>query len=226
MKTKINKSQLFKKAWYLFKTLVAKDKNNKTDKVFSECLRQAWQLAKNQPIISIESLYKAHYQGICNFIFNKLHNIDDAQDLTNEVFVKAIEKMHLYNSEKSGISTWLYNIANNVVIDFYRDNCKHLHINVGQFNDDENKEVFQFADSQTIENVMDNNEISMTIEKAMAQLKPKYQKIAEMYFIKDKPYSEIADLLELPLGSVKGAINRIRAMLTSQAELKYQYQNI
>ena len=66
----------------------------------------------------------------------------------------------------------------------------------------------------------------MSIERAMAQLKPKYQKIAEMYFILDKPYSEIADLLELPLGSVKGAINRIRAMLTSQSELKYQYRNI
>ena len=73
MKTKINKSQLFKKAWYLFKTLVAKDKNNKTDKVFSECLKSAWSIAKTMP--SIETLYKLHYQGIYNFIFNKLHNI-------------------------------------------------------------------------------------------------------------------------------------------------------
>ena len=226
MKTKINKSQLFKKAWYLFKTLVAKDKNNKTDKVFSECLRQAWQLAKNQPIISIESLYKAHYQGICNFIFNKLHNIDDAQDLTNEVFVKAIEKMHLYNSEKSGISTWLYNIANNVVIDFYRKDSKDLHVNVSQFNEDDNKEVFQFVDSQSTETVMNNNELSMSIELAMSELKPKYKKIAEMYFILDKPYSEIADLLEIPLNSVKATIFRIRAILTSTSELKYQYENI
>ena len=214
MKTKINKSQLFKKAWQLFKTEVAKDKNNRTDKMFSECLKSAWQIAKTMP--SIETLYKLHYQGICNFIFNKLHNIDDAQDITNDVFVKAIEKMHLYNSEKSGISTWLYKIANNCIIDFYRDNCKHLHINVSQFNNAEEKEVFQFVDSQSTETVMNNNELSMSIERAMAQLKPKYQKIAEMYFILDKPYSEIADLLELPLGSVKGAINRIRAMLTSQ----------
>ena len=225
MRTKINKSNLMKKAWQLFNAKVAESQDNRTDKMFSECLKKSWVLIRTLP--SIESLYKAHYHGIYNFINNKVHNIDDAQDLINDTFVKAIEKIHLYNSEKSGISTWLYKIANNCVIDFYRNNCKDLHVNISEFDTDETgNELFQFADSQTIEKVMNNNEILMTVEKAMSQLKPKYKKVAELFFIADKPYNEIAELLELPLGSVKGMINRIKSMLTSQAELKYQYENM
>jgi len=58
----------------------------------------------------------------------------------------------------------------------------------------------------------------------MSTLKPKYQRIAELYFLQDKPYNEVAELLEIPLGTVKGMINRVRTML--QAELKPAYQNV
>ena len=225
MRTKINKSQLMKKAWQLFYAKVAENQDNRTDKMFSECLKKSWAIIKTAP--KFEELYKQYYSAIYNFIFLKLHNTEVCEELTNDVFIKANASMHLYNSDKSGISTWLHNIAKNLVIDYYRADNSDKYINVSQFNDTETgKEVFQFADSLTTENIMDNSEILMTVEKAMSKLKPKYQKVAEYYFIADKPYNEIAELLELPLGSVKGMVNRIKSMLTSQAELKLQYQNM
>jgi len=220
MRTKVNKSQLMKKAWQLFKNQPVK-----TDEKFAECLKNAWAIAKTAP--KFEDLYKLYYGAIFNFIFLKLHNTEVCEELTNDVFIKANASMHLYNSEKSGISTWLHNIAKNLVIDYYRADNSDKYINVSQFNDAETgKEIFQFADSQTTDSIMDNTEILMTVEKAMSKLKPKYQKVAELYFIADKPYQEIAELLELPLGSVKGMVNRIKSMLTSQSELKYTYQNM
>ena len=209
-----------KKAWQLFKNQPVK-----TDEKFAECLKNAWAIAKTAP--KFEDLYKLYYGAIFNFIFLKLHNTEVCEELTNDVFIKANASMHLYNSEKSGISTWLHNIAKNLVIDYYRADNSDKYINVSQFNDAETgKEIFQFADSQTTDSIMDNTEILMTVEKAMSKLKPKYQKVAELYFIADKPYQEIAELLELPLGSVKGMVNRIKSMLTSQSELKYTYQNM
>jgi RNA polymerase sigma-70 factor (ECF subfamily) len=220
MRTKVNKSQLMKKAWQLFKNQPVK-----TDEMFAECLKKSWCISKTAP--KFEDLYKQYYGTIYNFIFLKLHNTEVCEELTNDVFLKANASMHLYNSDKSGISTWLHNIAKNLVIDFYRADQSDKYINVSQFNDAETgKEVFQFADSQTTDSIMDNKELLANVQKAMSKLKPKYQKVAELHFIADKPYAEIAELLELPLGSVKGMVNRIKSMLTSQSDLRYQYQNL
>lgn len=220
MKAKVNKSQVMKKAWQLFKNQPVR-----TDEKFAECLKTSWSINKTAP--SIESLYKAHYQALYNFIFLKLHNVEVSQELTNDVFIKFNNNMHLYNSEKSQIGTWLYNIAKNLVIDHYRKDNSDKYINVSEFSDAETgKEVYQFVDSQLTDTILENKELLSNVHKAMAKLKPKYQKIAELYFIADKPYQEIAELLEMPLGSVKGMVNRIKAMLTSQAELRYQYENM
>lgn len=209
-----------KKAWQLFKSQPVR-----TDEMFAECLKKSWSISKTAP--KFEDLYKLYYGAIFNFIFLKLHNTEVCEELTNDVFIKANSNMHLYNSDKSQISTWLHNIAKNLVIDYYRADNSDKYINVSQFNDAETgKEVFQFADSQTTDSIMDNKELLENVQKAMSKLKPKYQKVAELHFIADKPYNEIAELLEMPLGSVKGMVNRIKSMLTSQAELKYQYQNM
>jgi len=230
MKTKFNKSQIFKKAWSLFKIEIAKNQDNRTDQMFSECLKQAWQIAKTMPVVSIESLYKLHYGAIYNFINMKLHNVEVSEELTNDTFIKANNNMYQFNADKSKLLTWLYNIAKNCVIDYYRKDQSDKYINVSNFNDAETgKEIFQFADisdSQRTDTILENKELFANVQKAMSKLKPKYQKIAELHFIADKPYNEIAELLEMPLGSVKGTINRIKAMLTSQAELKYTYQNM
>jgi RNA polymerase sigma-70 factor (ECF subfamily) len=221
MKAQYNKSQIMKKAWQLFKNEVAKDQNNRTDSMFSECLKQSWQIAKGQP--SIESLYKAHYQGIFNFINMKIHNIDDAQELTNDTFIKALQNMHLFNAEKSSISTWLHNIAKNCVIDHYRKDQSDKYINVSNFTDEAGKEMYQFTDNNRTDDILENKELSENIRKAMSTLKPKYKKVAELYFIKDQPYNEIAEALEMPVGSVKGMVFRIKEML--QGRLQFVYQN-
>lgn len=221
MKAQYNRSQIMKKAWQLFKAEIAKNQDVRTDQMFSECLKQAWQTAKNQP--TIESLYKVHYQGILNFINNKLHNIEVAEELTNDTFIKAMQNMHLYNSDKSTISTWLYNIAKNNVIDYYRKDKSDKYINVSNITDESGKEMYQFTDDENrTDTILENKELSESIKKAMSSLKPKYQKIAEMYFIADKPYPEIAEALEMPIGSVKGTIFRIKEMLQGRLQFVYE----
>jgi len=223
MKANYNKSQLFKKAWQLFKIEVAKDSNNRTDKMFSECLKQAWAIAKIQPLLSIEVLYKQYYKPIFNFIMQKIHNTENAEELTNDTFIKAGEKMYQFNPEKSNISTWLHNIAKNLIIDFYRKDNSDKYINVSNFVDESGNEMIQFKDTNnnSVEE-LENKELLQAVQKAMSQLKPKYQKIAQMFFIEDQPYPEIAKVLEMPVGSVKGTIFRIKAML--QGELQFVYQ--
>ena len=218
MKTKINKSQLFKKAWQLFK-----NQDVKTDQMFGICLKEAWRLAKINPLISIEVLYKQYYKPVLNFIMQKMHNVENAEELTNDTFIKAMEKMYQFNSEKSNISTWLHNIAKNLVIDFYRKDESDKVINVSNFVDESGNEFMQIEDmNNKSDESLENKELLQAVQKAMSQLKPKYQKIAQMFFIEDQPYPEIAIALQMPVGSVKGTIFRIKAMLRGELQFVYE----
>ena len=222
-KVKFNKSQILKKAWQLFRIMVAKDKNNRTDKMFADCLTVSWAIAKTSPAISIEELYKKYYSPILNFIVQKIHNTVIAEELTNDTFIMAMKKMHLFNSEKSNISTWLHTISKNLIVDYYRKDDSDKYINVSDFVDESGNEFIQIEDcnNKSDEN-LENKELLEAVHKAMANLKPKYQKIARMFFIEDKPYPEIAEALEMPVGSVKGMIFRIKAMLRGELQFVYQ----
>jgi RNA polymerase sigma-70 factor (ECF subfamily) len=69
---------------------------------------------------------------------------------------------------------------------------------------------------------LENKELLEAVHKAMSSLKPKYQKIATMFFIEDRPYPEIAEALQMPVGSVKGTIFRIKSMLRGELQFVYQ----
>ena len=220
MKMKINKSELFSRAWQLFKTEVAKDENNRTDKFFSECLKKSWLISKGAP--TIEELYKLYYKLVLNFIMQMLHNIEVAEELTNDTFIKAMQNMDKYFSNKSQITTWLHTISRNLVIDFYRKDESDKVINVSNFVDESGNEFMQIEDTNNKNESLENKELLEAVHKAMASLKPKYQKIAQMFFIEDQPYPEIAEALQMPIGSVKGTIFRIKAMLRGELQFIYQ----
>lgn len=221
--TKFNKSQILKKAWQLFRMMVAKDESNRTDKTFSECLIVSWAIAKTRPAILIDELYKKYYSPILNFIMQMLHNSNDAEELANDTFIKAMQNMEKFNPEKSNISTWLHTIAKRLVIDFVRKDDSDKVINVSNFVDESGNEKIQIEDmnNKSDEN-LDNKELLDAVNKAMSSLKPKYQKIAQMFFIEDRPYPEIAKVLEMPVGSVKGMVFRIKAMLRGELQFVYQ----
>ena len=63
---------------------------------------------------------------------------------------------------------------------------------------------------------MESNELNIGINNAFANLKPKYKRIAELYFLEDKQYNEIAEICNVPMGTVKGMISRCREMLQSE----------
>jgi RNA polymerase sigma-70 factor, ECF subfamily len=212
---KYNKSEILKFAWVLFRTV-----NN--TKSFGDCLRQSWHIAKNgNNNNTYNEIYKNFNKPILNYIYNKVKNIEDAQDICQEVFIRLHKHLANYDVYKAKISTWLYTIANNLIIDHYRTDKSGNYTNVSSFVDAETgKETYQFVADESYETevVMDNADKSLKIAKAFASLKPSYKRIAELYFLEDKPYNEIAEICNVPMGTVKGMINRCRAML--QGELK------
>lgn len=76
--------------------------------------------------VNLEELYREYFPKIYNFFFYKLLHREDAEDLTEQTFLKIAEKLHTYNPKKAKIGTWIGQISENTLIDFYRTGKRTL----------------------------------------------------------------------------------------------------
>lgn len=197
-----------KRAWTLFKA-----QNIRTMEMFSTCLKESWNIAKNGiKTIDINTIYNKYYQSIYHFVLGRVNHVEDAEEIANDVFIKANKHLDNYDVHTAKINTWLFTIAKNAVIDFYRRNHSDQYTNVSDFADaDTGKEIYQFVDDTA--DVVENLELGEQIKVAFASLKPKYRRVAELFFLSQKQYKEIAEIMDIPMGTVFGMISRCRTML-------------
>ena len=74
--------------------------------------------------MDIEAVYREYHDKILYYIRGKVSNQEDAEDICSDVFLKLQKKSAEYDENKAAVSTWIYTIARNAVIDFYR--CNHV----------------------------------------------------------------------------------------------------
>ena len=133
------------------------------------------------------------------FIQNRI-KIESSEELTQEVLSTVWVKSNLYNSKKSALSTWIFTIARNKKIDFFRKNSK---IN---FKEEDVRE-FLYQDREV--NLIEENEAKKQIERINNELDEQQKIMIKMNFFENKSHKKIADELEIPLGTVKSKIRNI-----------------
>ncbi len=217
--TSLSKSErqrlVFKRAWYFLKA--------KKFNTFSECLKYSYEVQKTLKAdnLTYTVVYNKYHSIIKNHIVIKIKNTEMAENLTQDTFIKVFNHFHEYDNCISKVSTWVYKIANNVIIDYVRKAQKTKILSVSDYVDETGKEYYPIAETSRADDDLKNDETMSKINKAFATLKPKYRQIAELYFIEQKQYLEIAEICNVPMGTVKGMVNRCREKL--QAELKSIY---
>lgn len=156
-------------------------------------------------------LYDHYHSSIYRFVLLKVGRREDAEDLTHQVFMNAWQNIGNYKSQGFPFSSWLYQIARNQVIDFYRTRKNDLKIE-----DLDPDFIVAPALSAFIA------ERNFEMEKVMAavrKLKPEYQDVIIMRFVEDLPLKEIAEVLGKSEGAVKliqhRAIKQLRNFLSS-----------
>ena len=135
------------------------------------------------------------------FLQNSL-NSQNSEELTQEVMSILWSKSNLYDPDKSSLSTWIFTIARNKKIDFFRKNIRFK-------TNEEDVRRFLYDDNTIDEG--ENEEILLKINKINKQLNSEQKKIIKMNFFENKSHKKIAEELEIPLGTVK---SRIRHILT------------
>ena len=132
------------------------------------------------------------------FIKNNF-NFEQSEELTQDVLSTIWSKANLFNQEKSKFITWSFTIARNKKIDFYRKTKKN------DVNEDDIRSFLYPNDDGN------DYEIESTIHKIKEKLDQNQQKLIKMSFFEQKSHKNIAEELEIPLGTVK---SRIRTTLS------------
>ncbi len=146
----------------------------------------------------------------------------DADDLTIEAFGKAFKYLQQYTPEYA-FSTWLFKIATNNCIDFMRKKSKgNFTVNTGVDEDDMSAQVVTM-NLNPEEQIINQQKIHL-MHQVVQRLKPHYKKIIDMRYFKEYSYEEIAQELNLPLGTVKAQLFRSREFLFNI--LKHSKENI
>jgi len=170
--------------------------------------------AKSGDQKAFEDLMKKYRKSVYYMLLKMVYNPDDAEDLTQEAFAKAFTSLHKFDS-KFAFSTWLFRMATNNCIDFIRKK-KLLTYSIDQPVDEDSDRPF-FIDirdkNYNPNEEMIHSERSQIIHEAVEKLPQRYKILVQMRYFDEKAYEELADELNLPLGTVKAQLHRARELL-------------
>jgi RNA polymerase sigma-70 factor (ECF subfamily) len=147
-------------------------------------------------------------------LLKMVNDKDDADDLTIEAFGKAFKRLGQYTPQYA-FSTWLFKIASNNCIDFIRrKRIRAVSIDQGYSNEDGETIEISIKDSVLDPaEAMQKEERIQKMREIVDKLKPRYRKLVEMRYFDEMAYEEIAEELDLPLGTVKAQLFRAREFL-------------
>ncbi len=153
------------------------------------------------------------YRDAIYFMLLKMvNNPSDAEDLTIEAFGKAFKSIGQY-APNFAFSTWLFKIATNNCIDFMRKK-KSAPLSIETHGDDQDDPSHSIqCENLDPEETMINQQKMKLMVDIVSKLKPRYRKLIELRYFKEYSYEEIAQELDLPIGTVKAQLFRARDLL-------------
>ncbi|MFH0989215.1 MAG: sigma-70 family RNA polymerase sigma factor [bacterium] len=162
---------------------------------------------------AFKRLETKYYDAIYNLIYRMIREKDEVEDLTQEAFIKAFISLSTFNDEYA-FSTWLYKIATNNSIDYIRRKKLQTFSIDKPIESKDSDFSFELPDSTYEPDIgMIENQKKKMLNDAINSLPAKYRQVIHLRHVEEKEYQEIADLLNLPLGTVKAHIFRAREML-------------
>lgn len=153
-----------------------------------------------------------YYDAIFFTVLKMVNNRTDAEDLSIEVFQKVYLNIQSYSSEYA-FSTWLFKIASNTCIDFLRKK-KGNFISIDEPKDDQSETITPIPHHDPgPDDLLISKQAANHIRTLVEQLKPFWQRLIEMRYYKELSYEEIADQLQVPMGTIKNQLYRAKEQL-------------
>jgi len=156
-----------------------------------------------------DTVVRIHHQRVYNFAYRYNGRFDEAEDLTQEIFLKVYRTLHTYKPELGAFETWMMRVSRNCIIDHYRklkterrqtDSLEGEHEQVAETGN-------RFANPAE---VLDQRELSERVHGALLRLSEDLREVLILRDLEGFAYEEIVEIVRVPIGTVKSRINRGR----------------
>lgn len=163
---------------------------------------------------ALNQLIELHSPGIYRFVYRLVRNEQDARDITQEVFLRMLRNFHRYDPSYR-FETWLYRIARNLCFDRGRKKQRWKFAFWSRNEDDTLQNPIDQLTDQNPDalNTTMAKEEGQQVESAIQRLKPAYKEILVLYHFEELSYQEIANVLDIPMGTVMNRLFRARKAL-------------
>lgn len=156
-------------------------------------------------------IYDTHFQRIYNYAYYRTMDQNEAEEITSQTFLAALENIERYEYRSIPVAVWLYKIASNTIADLYRKKGKTV-----ELSSDLASEDTSFEPEQVVMGKSEKEQLAQYIKT----LPPQQQQAIILRYIQNLSYREIADITEKTEGAVKQLLHR---GLTSLRERMVRY---
>lgn len=161
---------------------------------------------------TLELLVKRYLKPIYSFVCRYVGNAQDAEDITQEVFIKVWQNFKKFDQQKS-FKTWIFAIAKNASIDFFRKK-KTIPFSVFEDKDGKNKLTETLTDPSPLpDEIIEQADKRRLLNLAMERLSPQYRMVLFLRYNNHFTFREISESLEEPLNTVKSRHRRAIILL-------------
>jgi RNA polymerase sigma-70 factor (ECF subfamily) len=156
-----------------------------------------------------DMVVRQHHHRVYNFAYRYNGRFDEAEDLTQEIFLKVYRTLHTYKPDLGAFETWMMRVSRNCIIDHYRklkterrqtDSLEGEHEQVAETGN-------RFANPAE---ALDQRELSERVHGALLRLSGDLREVLILRDLEGFAYEEIVEIVRVPIGTVKSRINRGR----------------
>jgi RNA polymerase sigma-70 factor, ECF subfamily len=177
--------------------------------------------------VAWEEIVQRYNRRIYNICYRFAGSADDAQDLTQEVFIKMYRTLNSYDVERGAFMTWVTTITRNLLVDHFRKSKQDRVTDSIDAVPSEHEDATPLSDK--IQDKMpspdaraQSRETRETVHRALQKLSPDLREAVILRDLQDMDYREIATVLRVPEGTVKSRISRGRAELARLLQRTYR----
>jgi len=165
-----------------------------------------------------EDIVRLYNRRIYNLCYRFTNSADDAQDLTQDVFIKLYRTLGSYDVEKGAFTTWLTTLTRNLLVDHFRRSRQDRVTDSIDGTSREEEDALSISDRledprPSPDDRLASKETQKMVQTALARLSPELREAVILRDLQDMDYKEIAGTLRVPEGTVKSRINRGRMEL-------------
>ena len=174
-----------------------------------------------------EDIVQRYHRRIYNICYRFAGSSADAQDLTQEVFIKMYRTLHTYDSARGAFMTWVTSITRNLLVDHFRKTKQDRLTDSLDSTSSEHKNALSLSEQMQDNSAppdarVQSREARETVHHALQKLSPELREAVILRDLQDLDYREIATVLKVPEGTVKSRINRGRVELARLLQRTYR----